>query len=462
MSTPAQTASTAPPTRRTPSDVFASLLPGHLERCAWSRERIAEHRRTALHETLAHAVARSPFHARRLAGIDLERIDPDDLSALPVMTKDEMMASFDEVVCDPRLRLDAIERHLATIATEPKLLHDEFLVLASGGSSGVRGTFVYDLEAAAHYLLGCARTSVARMFASGGPAQGAASSAMIAATSGVHATRALVHLFGSGLLNVTSIPATIPLADIVRRLQELQPQSLQGYPTVVAQIADEQVAGRLRISPLTVTTSSEPLTDDLRMRIEAGFGVPVSDMFGASEGLMGASEPGTPGIVMPADQVILELVDDDNRPVPPGIESSKVLLTTLYNRTQPLVRYELTDRMTLCRGDSADGHPRVTVSGRSDDLLDYGGVLVHPHAIRSVFVNCASVREYQIRQTRRGVDVVVVASAGHEVDTRAVVERLRAALATAGLQDPDVEVHVVADLARHPQTGKVRRIVPLS
>jgi phenylacetate-coenzyme A ligase PaaK-like adenylate-forming protein len=43
------------------------------------------------------------------------------------------------------------------------------------------------------------------------------------------------------------------------------------------------------------------------------------------------------------DMCIVELVDDDHRPVPRGIPSTKVIVTNLYNVTQPLIRYELTD-----------------------------------------------------------------------------------------------------------------------
>jgi hypothetical protein len=51
------------------------------------------------------AQQRSPWHRRRLAGIDPDRLDETSLSELPVMTKDELMGNFDEVVTDERLRL---------------------------------------------------------------------------------------------------------------------------------------------------------------------------------------------------------------------------------------------------------------------------------------------------------------------------------------------------------------------
>lgn len=440
-------------------DLLTSLLPDHLERAAWSAGQIEAHRRRALRETLAHAIANSPFYARRLRGLDAGRFTLEDLPTLPVLTKDEMMASFDDFVTDRRVTRAMAEEALSRTGDTPNLLLDEYLVLASGGSSGVRGMFLFGKKAATEYVLAGVRASVRRMLSGATPAGVGMRVGMVAAASAVHATRGLPALFSGGLMDITCIPATLPLAEIVRRLEDLQPTSLQGYPTVVAMLADEKVAGRLSISPNTVTTSSEPLTPELRERIERGFGVGAVDQFGASEGIMGSSDPGSSAIAMPGDLAILEFVDQENRPVPPDVESAKVLLTTLYNPVQPLVRYELTDCMTLVDTGAADGHPRVTVAGRSDDLLRYGAVVVHPHAIRSVMVHTPAVREYQVKQAEDGVDLDVV-SYGAPLDTADLEARTVKALVTAGLPSPRVHVRVVDALPRDERSGKVRRIVP--
>ena len=58
------------------------------------------------------------------------------------MTKEQMMASFDELVTDRRLTRALAERQLVACADDPGLLYDQYVCLASGGSSGLRGTFV--------------------------------------------------------------------------------------------------------------------------------------------------------------------------------------------------------------------------------------------------------------------------------------------------------------------------------
>ena len=115
---------------------FRASLPAHLERLTWDRDRIHAHQLQRLRALLRHAKARSPFHAERLAAVDLDRFALDDLAGLPTMTKAGMMASFDQVVTDPRLSRARVEAHLAATTTEPAELLGEYIVLASGGSSG--------------------------------------------------------------------------------------------------------------------------------------------------------------------------------------------------------------------------------------------------------------------------------------------------------------------------------------
>jgi len=99
---------------------------------------------------------------------------------------------------------------------------------------------------------------------------------------------------------------------------------------------------------------------------------------GSTEGLVGHSEPGGSVLRFASDMCLAELVDDDNNPVPAGAPSAKVLVTNLHNPTQPLMRYELTDRFTTPEGTMGTGWLRASIDGRADEVFRYGGVAVHP------------------------------------------------------------------------------------
>jgi phenylacetate-coenzyme A ligase PaaK-like adenylate-forming protein len=156
------------------------------------------------------------------------------------------------------------------------------------------------------------------------------------------------------------------------------------------------------------------------------------------------------------DMCIVELVDARNQPVPDGTASANVLLTNLHNHTQPLIRYQLTDRF-IRHPAAGDPYLRAAVEGRADEIFRYGTVAIDPLVIRTVMVKTPSVIEYQVRQTDHGIDAAIVADGA--LDRAALASSLQQSLRTAGLREPHVHVREVAGVARHPQTGKTRRFI---
>jgi phenylacetate-coenzyme A ligase PaaK-like adenylate-forming protein len=433
----------------------------HLERAGWTTEQLAEHQTTALRDLLKRAREDSPFHARRLAGVDLSAVTPDDLSALPVMTKREMMAELDDVYTDRRLNSDLVEDILARTGHDPVPILDEYLAFTSGGSSGVRGTFVYDTRAMRQLVGAFSRNLVARLRAMGGPAPGGLPIGYIGASNAVHQTGAAPALTAGGKLGFwyVGLPATQPLPELVAHLNDLQLPALAGFPSMLARLAQEQLAGRLQIAPNFLSATSEPVTPEIREIIRRAFDAPLINTFASTEGLVGTSLPDDDAIVFACDGSIVELVDEDNQPVPAGTPSAKALVTNLSNHAQPLIRYELTDRFLRLPDSPHHGHLRVSVDGRSDDILHFDGVSVHPLSVRSVLGKTPGITEYQVRQTARGIDVDLITHTA--VDVGDVRERLVRALEEAGLKAPLVSVRPVPALRRSPATGKLSRFVPL-
>jgi phenylacetate-coenzyme A ligase PaaK-like adenylate-forming protein len=99
-------------------------------------------------------------------------------------------------------------------------------------------------------------------------------------------------------------------------------------------------------------------------------------------------------------------VDADNRPVDQGVRARKLLVTNVINHAMPLIRYELTDEITVLDESNPDpwtGRRIADIEGRSDDIFTYDGVEVHPYVFRSVIGRHRDVLEYQVRQTATGV-----------------------------------------------------------
>jgi phenylacetate-CoA ligase len=241
---------------------------------------------------------------------------------------------------------------------------------------------------------------------------------------------------------------------------------LAGYPSVVALLADEQLAGRLGIAPSIVSTSSELRTPEMTDRITRAFGARPFDLYGTTEGLWGAECEHHDGLHLFEDWCIAENVDADGRAVPDGEPGARLLVTNLHNRTLPMLRFAISDMVVLDRSPCACGRtlPRLrAVHGRLDDVLHLPGaagttVPIHPTQF-SVVAGDPAVREFQVRRRGDGVLVLLVLD-GDEV---AAGERIRHALAerlaAAGVARPEVQTERVDAIARSPG-GKLRLVVP--
>jgi phenylacetate-CoA ligase len=374
------------------------------------------------------------------------------------MTKTEMMAHFDELITDRALTREAAENALAATRDEPRPLPGGYLCMATGGSSGQRGIFAYDPASVAEFVCLLFRTRLAALGAATTAAVPELSFAMVGASSAVHGTSFVPSLLAGSPIRFARVPVTLSVRQIAGRLNRLQPQGLFGYPSVLARLAAEQRAGRLNIAPQVVNCTAEQLQPQFRAAIRQAFGAPVFNTFATTEGLAGSSGPDDPFITLATDSCIVELVDAARRPVPPGTASAKVLVTNLYNHLQPLIRYELNDSFTQQPAAALHGHLRVSVEGRADEILHYDHADIHPLVLRSALLAQPGVLDYQVRQTHRGAAVQVLLE--RETDLALLRDQLCNALAQAGLADPDVTVEAVTALRRHPQTGKLPRVIP--
>src|SRR3954468_21420937 len=133
--------------RQRPRRACADRLPIEAERLMWPLERLHRLRDERLRALLRTAKARSPWHGKRLAGVDVDAVTGADLAAIPTMTKTDVMEHWDEIVTDRRLTLELAEAHLERVAAEgPAYLLGEYQVVTTGGSSGTRGVFAWDFE----------------------------------------------------------------------------------------------------------------------------------------------------------------------------------------------------------------------------------------------------------------------------------------------------------------------------
>lgn len=428
-------------------DALFELLP----RLSWSREQLRAHRAGALTDALGQAAARSAFHRERLADVDLESITPDDLGALPTMTKGDLMAHWDDVVTDDRVTLAGARAHLERVDAEGfSALGGEHLVLTSGGSTGEPGVFCWSLAEMARFGASSVRWSAAH--GDGPPAR----PAWVAARSPRHPSGAAALITGSAL-----VPVDQPIAAIVEQLNAIQPDAISTVCSMLPLLIEEAESGRLRVPIERLSVFGDVLDRDAASAAAEVFGVEPTEGYPTTDvGYIAQQTPGEPGLYLNEDLLIVEVVDADDRPIAPGTASDHLLVTSLHQRTTPLIRYRIDDRVVVDPepGRHAAYRRLASIDGRSDDVFRYGDISVHPHAFRTVIGRHTEVRAYEVTQTGSGAVVRVVEGAS-PVDVAALRGALVDGLRRAGLPDPEVDVVAVAGL-RRTAVGKRRTFVP--
>jgi len=422
-----------------------------MERDRWTRDDLLAHQAERVRALLTHAVSRSPYYREVLGADAAER----PLAELPTLSKATLMAEFDRIVTDPQLRLADLRAHLASADPSQSFL-GAYRVATTSGTTGRRSIVAFTHDEAAAWRAASARPMM-RTGIGFGPRFAA-----LGSPSPVHVTRQVLVPPG---VPAPPISAATPVPALVAALNAQQPEVLVGAAGIWRVLAEEQIAGRLRIAPRAAFFSSEPLTADVRRRVREAWGIEPTSGYAATEApTIAASSPEHPEFEIAEDVVVIEIVDEDGQLVPPGRPGAKVLLTNLINYAQPLIRYELTDSVVESPHPNPVGRPwrcLLSIDGRTADILylrgrDGATVAVHPSVLGSAVAPIAEVGEYSFVYDAQGLHAQVVLAPEAAAD---VTERLRqsliAAVASTGAVAPAVDVQPVPALQREPG-GKLR------
>lgn len=416
----------------------------------WDAARITAHQDHALWELRRATYAGSEFYRRHHAGLHEAPLD-----RLPPVTKADLMEHFDEAVTTPDLSGADLEKHLLSLTQsggDPGVpWKGRWWAAATAGTSGRRGTFIWDRSEWATVLASYARANDWAGISAG--LTRPLKTALVSSRVPTHQSAVVGASLRSGLVPTLRLDVTAPMEETVAALNRFQPRLLVGYASALKPLAAEQGAGRLHISPEGVMSASEVLTPHTAAELEAAWGSAPFDVYAATE---------TAGIASPCtyrnrhvyeDLLIVEPVDQAGNPVPPGTTGAKLLATVLFTRPLPLIRYELSDTVSLGGRGCPCGRAFAVlegIEGRIEDVLQLPGmagkVNVHPIVFHHL-LDQAAAAGWQVIQEEYGLRVLV-AGLARGASTEGVRAAVAGALKDAGVVDPQVEVHVVERVER--------------
>lgn len=432
----------------------------------WQRGDLSEFQRRQLSSLVMHAISHSPFYRDLYSRIDIR--GGVLLNDLPIINKAIMMENFDRVVTDPRLKLADLQVHIRQLTGDEYYL-GEYRVLTTSGSSGMKGVFVSNRREWSTALVGFFRCAEFMGLSPRFPNRWRIAS--IGGDSPIHVTYRMGVSTDIGLHKILRLQATSSIENLVHSLNAFQPDFLVAYASIEALLACEQLEGRLSIHPRVISTTSEVRTEDMEQKIREAWEVIPFNNYGMTEAgiVFGSDCPFHHGVHVFEDLVIVEVVDEHNRAVADGSPGHKLLITNLFNKTQPLIRYEVSDMITLSQETCPCGRPLRLIAkmeGRSDDIIylkSLGGAVIpiHPIHFHSALGMFPEIKQYQIIQEEDGIyiDVVLRGKTLEEKVGSVLREKLRGDFEAIGAICPDIHVKFIERMERDPRLmGKLKLV----
>ena len=418
-----------------------------------SRDAILRLQEKRFRKMLKYAYKNSKFYrdlysSKRISEDDLETISVDEL---PAVDKDIIMENFDDVVTVDDVNKKEVIDFLDDSKTPNDLFKNKYHVIHTSGSSGKLGVFVYskkDWDSFFPYILKVFDFRFTKN-----------KSAFLGAAGGHFTGVSFTSWTGKGLSRIFCEPLILdvnePIEDIVKRLNEFQPDILGGYFNGLKVLAEQQEKGVLKIHPKSLVNCGEGINSKDKEYIENVFKVPMSNLYGFAECVVvgvGKNEYG--GIYLMDDIALIEVKEDH------------ILLTNLYNKTQPIIRYRIDDYVKL-KENSNEKIPFALVDdivGRSEFVIWFENNkgkmdFIHPLIFTDFYVRGLDKLQLVIKDKTSFDFRAVIAGKDKNRIVDDIGEKLDRLLAEKNFTNVSYSIKVVDDLKADKKTGKFKLIL---
>jgi phenylacetate-CoA ligase len=247
------------------------------------------------------------------------------------------------------------------------------------------------------------------------------------------------------------------LTSYIENLRTTQPDVLMGYPSALNLVAQYMQAEGIKLSiPVTITTS-ETLTPAIRTLVESTFQTKIYDQYGSVENAHFASQCEHGSYHVSPERGIVEILDEQNRPAAPGI-AGRVVVTSLENQLQPLLRYDTGDVASWATNQQCRcGRAMPILTGIEGRFEDYCTAPDGRRVLRfdTVFKGVASVVEGQVIQESPTQFTINVVTAGEfsVQDRLTLIHNFH-----QHIDQVDVNIVIVPNIPR-TASGKFRAVI---
>lgn len=202
---------------------------------------------------------------------------------------------------------------------------------------------------------------------------------------------------------------------------------INGYTSSIVQFAKFLESKQIVLNSICPTlkacmVTSEMLFDDDKILMETRFGVPVINEYGASELDLIAFQNPLGEWQITSESLFVEVLDENNNVLPLG-EEGRVVITSLYNKAHPFIRYDIGDIGVLSKLSSHKKPILEKLIGRTNDIavLPSGkraAGLTFYYVTKSIIEDDGNVKEFVIEQLKLDTFKILYVSSEHLTETK--------------------------------------------
>lgn len=322
----------------------------------WSADQAMAAHREKLANTLRYCLKEIPFYKERVNiqphTITAENAE-ESLLAFPVLTSTMVKEHFDELQYSPRTASAFLNR--------------------SGGTTGNPTIFYLDQESE-DWVRGTKRFHVRMTGIEDGEERWVIWGSPEEYQRKTRTTKARIASWLSNFERINGFSLSEEdLDDLLDRMANRAPSFILAYVDILDRLAARaEETNREMPKTISMMVTAGTLYAPIRDRIERVFGPALYDCYGSREfGDLALSCDEKEGLHIVGLSHYIEVADEAGNRLPDG-ESGEFLVTSMVNRTMPLVRYAIKDHGSMTREDCECGNPWhriLTLDGRKQDLF---------------------------------------------------------------------------------------------
>jgi len=250
------------------------------------------------------------------------------------------------------------------------------------------------------------------------------------------------------------------LEEMVAIINKYKPVIISSYPSTLEFIAQAECCSKLTHFPKAIIVSGEKLYDYQRTKINRVFHSECFDFYGARDGSMIAHECSAhDGLHVFGQNVLVEVVDDDNKPITEGV--GRILITDLHNYVMPFIRYEIGDLAEVsptyllpCRCGSSVPRIKQIISRTFDIVRFPNGTAVAGTYWTLLMRSQPGIHKFKVSQKVDGsIEISFVKNSEFsESSLRKILNKI----SEKGGEQTQIKFQEVTDIPSHPESGKYR------